>query len=359
MKKHHWVIIFLFALLALILRFSDLVLAVWENGGTVYLNHALTAPADVVLPDVEQAEQWLQQVGTEAAGYQLGLLAIWQDVPLAEPISSDAAAAVSMMVTNRAQQMVEQGQDEMIPIWYERAQAYDIPVPTYWLEVGKGYAIRSDWPAAATAYEQAISASPPQQEAWYQLGVAYIELDRHEEAVPVLAQALQVRPPTVPQGVLYFTLGLAYLYQTDTPDYAAARYAFQSALDSHEFGQTDFYFQSLIQLGLTHSLAEEWTQAVPYYKQALEHVPDHYPVHVHLSRAYWKTGDINTALRYGHAAIALSPDALAAYLLVSDIYRSEGDFTQAETIFEQAFDLDPTNPQVEARFQYFPDFPNR
>lgn len=359
MQRYQWRAVFLFSLLALALRFPNLVASAWENGGTVYLNQALAVSEDAASPEMQDARRWLQQAGPEAAEYQLGLLAVWQDVPLSEPLSSDAAATAGVMVTNRARQMAEWGRDEMLSVWYERGQAYNIPLPAYWIEVGKGYAVRSDWPAAATAYEYAVTSAPQQQEAWYQLGVAYLELERHEEAVPILEQALQVRTPTVPRSVLYYTLGLANLYQTDTPDYAAARRAFQSALDSDEFGQTNFYTQTLVQMGLSYSLAEAWEQAIPYYRQVLADIPDHYAVHVHLSRAYWKVGDIDTALHYGYEAMGLAPDSLAAYLLVSDIYRTEGDFVQAETIFAQAFDLSPTDPQVEARFQYFPDFSNR
>lgn len=359
MKRYQWFTVFLFALMALALRFPNLVASAWENGGTFYLNHALTAPENVDPLEMQDAGRWLQQAGPEAAGYQLGLLAIWQDVPLSEPLPSDTAAIVGVMVTNRARQIVNWGRDKMIAVWYERGRVYNIPLPTYWLEVGKGYAARQAWPAAALAYEQAVSASPPQQEAWYQLGVAYLELERHEEAVPILEQALQVRPQTVPRSVLYYTLGLAHLYQTDIPDYAAARRAFQSALDNDEFGQTNFYTQTLVQMGLSYSLAEEWAQAIPYYEHVLADIPDHYVVHVHLSRAYWKVGDIDTALQYGYEAIALAPDSLAAYLLVSDIHRTEGDFVQAEAVFAHAFDLFPVDPQVEARFQYFPDFQNR
>ncbi len=357
MKKFYWVAVMIWGLIGFAPRLSGLLAAAWENAGSLNLNHALSVPSPQTNPaPIDAAFGYLARAGTEVAAYQLGLLAVWYEMPLAEPLPADAAALVARMLTQQTGELIRSGQDEVVAAWYSRSQRLGLALPDYWLQTGRHYAARQAWDAAATAFEQATTLTPHPQAAWYELGIVYVKSGRYEEAIPALEQALALRPPTVPLSPIYYYLGLAYQRQQTAPDLAAARRAFQTALDLNEYGPTTFRTETLFEMGYSYTLEQSWATAIPYLEQVLTANPGHYAAQVHLGRAYWQTGDGTTGLQYGLAAITLKPDVAAAYLLVSDIYREQGDMPQAQSYFAQAYTLTPDNPQVQARLPYFPDW---
>lgn len=84
--------------------------------------------------------------------------------------------------------------------------------PAYWMDRGGLLSAYGNFRAAARCYRKAIALAPDLAEAHFQLGVAYGEMGRFEEAVGAISQAIDREPAN---GAYFYGRGRVYLLAGD------------------------------------------------------------------------------------------------------------------------------------------------
>jgi len=149
--------------------------------------------------------------------------------------------------------------------------------------------------AAAALFRSAIGG-------YYNVGVAYENLDRHQQAVDAYKQAIRTDPDVAQAhaalGKAYMRQGGQYVFVQPNPDWTKGRPLFEQATECFKEAirlQPDDV-QLHADLGLMYSLLGRPREAVEVLTDAIRLKPDHAYAHFHLGGAYLDLGDRGQAL---------------------------------------------------------------
>lgn len=161
------------------------------------------------------------------------------------------------------------GQIEMALEYLQMVAALDPANPAFPAEVGGLLSEMGDLPAAQTAYQQAIDLAPTDPLYWRLMAefAIYNKIQLRELALPAAEQAVQLNDK-----------------------------------DPH----------SLMVLGNTYYLLEEYEKAEQYLLETLSLDPDFAPAHLHLGMNYLLQGDVRMAAQELEQARALAPGSAIA-----------------------------------------------
>jgi tetratricopeptide (TPR) repeat protein len=149
---------------------------------------------------------------------------------------------------------------------------------------------------ALAEFRAAFARDPEDALAANHVGQTLMRLGRAEEAVTVLAQAVELAP-----------------------------------------SRWDFHFN----LARAQASLARWDEAVAGYRRALAERPDHYPMVFNLAQALEKSGDRDGALAQYHAGTQLAPLEPSFRLGVATLSEQAGDLDQARTAYRQYLELVP------------------
>jgi tetratricopeptide (TPR) repeat protein len=217
----------------------------------------------------------------------------------------------------------------------------------------------------------AVAASSPQAQAFYDQGLAYLHSYAWIDAARSFNAALRLDPKL---ALAYVGLSYAY-FELDDP--AAARAAFERAvpLNNHERQHVEVRRAQLVAEAAPHdaekmasyrkaldaalaqfpSDEEFWLQrgvaessdpadrgqgslasSVRFYEQALKLAPDHFAGHHFLTHAFENTGNIQEALKHASAYATMAPSSPHALHMHGHELRRSGRIDEAVTEFEKA-----------------------
>ncbi len=238
----------------------------------------------------------------------------------------------------------------------------------------QAYTARADWPAAIEQGERwlalyAADDGPAGEAVWMVraarlrrgLGRAYLQVGEWEAARSVYEAMLADVPPDATEPLASFALlaherlGLMEVGERDDAVYhlfaAHTELAGQvlAVLQSPGAAGDPTYAATLI--GRTLFTAEEWALAVHHFERALSFggdrgIPELY---AYLGYAWGRMGCAECgekALAYLERAVQETPDSAVAYTLLGLYYDQQGQNAAARAAYEQAYDLDPTNPAL-------------
>ncbi len=221
------------------------------------------------------------------------------------------------------------------------------------------------------AAQAAVASNPQNSELYSQLGMAYFEAERLDEASAAFHQALALNPQA---AAAYNGIGRV-CYHTGPPAAAIAAYEQAIALDPH-------YIAPFYGLGILYSAQlGDYAQAVAAFQHGLQHNPGNAFLTASLGSTYARMGRIDEALatlqeaavldpassfvqswlsilslhrqRYAeaiaacHQEIALA-DAHSPHRLLGLIYAAKGQTATAITELEQAIALDAEDYEAQA-----------
>jgi len=158
------------------------------------------------------------------------------------------------------------------------------------------YARNLAWSDKATLWEDVVKKSPDKIRPHYNLGLAYQEQGRHDDAVREYRTAINLRPDLFSP---HFNLGLVYRAQ----------------------GRLD--------------------DAVREYQVAMKIRPDSANVHTNLGVAYDKQGRFDDAIKEYQTAINLEPGHVLAHYNLAVAYHHQGRFDDAIKEYQTAINLKP------------------
>jgi protein O-GlcNAc transferase len=220
--------------------------------------------------------------------------------------------------------------------------------------------------AAIDLISRAIQIVPDQPIFHNNLGNAYRDSDRCEQAIACYQKALQIKPDLVET---YINMGIAY-HQLADLDRAAS--AYQKAIELKPNSAEAYY-----NLGNTLKEQRLFDEAVSCYRQAtslnpmlveafynqanilekqdrfdeaitcLKHCiqfkPDWAEAHNNLGNLSKQLGFIDDAIFYCQKAIQLKPELDEAHINLGNIYKDQGDLGKAIDCYQKALQIRPTN----------------
>ncbi|MGA2071311.1 MAG: tetratricopeptide repeat protein, partial [Sedimentisphaerales bacterium] len=245
---------------------------------------------------------------------------------------------------------------------YMLSKAPNASPPRY--NLGVAYGELGRYQEAIEALKQAIRIKPDLAEAHYNLGNAYNSLGRYQDAIESYKQAIRIKPD---YAEAYDNLGNAYLelsrYQDAVeaykqairikPDYAEVHYNLgntYSSLGRYQDAIEDYkqairinpdYSEAYYNLGVACGKVGHRQEEVEAYKQAIRIKPDYAKAYCNLGVAYDDLGRRQEAIEAYRQAIRIKPDYAVAYLNLGVTYYRLGRYKDAVEPYKQAIRIKP------------------
>jgi tetratricopeptide (TPR) repeat protein len=198
---------------------------------------------------------------------------------------------------------------------------------------------------AVKEFRQAIKLVPNFVGAYYNLGRAYMQLKDYDNAAKSFAAAVQARPK---YGDAWYQLGIAFQMQKA---FAEAGKAYLTTLSFFPDDPDLLY-----RLGFVFVQEKDWAQAALYWGRLRNEYPDHpalsqvqqYLPHLYynLGTARYADGATQEAKEAFLKAIDMNPQYGAAYYNLGLVYRDLEAFDEAQTVLEDALELQYDPQQV-------------
>ncbi|MCX5875952.1 MAG: tetratricopeptide repeat protein [Deltaproteobacteria bacterium] len=90
----------------------------------------------------------------------------------------------------------------------------------------------------------------------------------------------------------------------------------------------------------------QYAQALPYYRAAIEQLPQWYEPHWHAGVCCHQLRRYAEAIDHYRHAVALKPDHAVARYHLAKCLKDDGQLDAALSVYEQALALDPENPEI-------------
>lgn len=214
--------------------------------------------------------------------------------------------------------------------FYERTLEYAPDSPRVQNNLGSAYNEINRNEEAIALYKKAITIKPDYPEARYNLGNAYKDMNRLEEAIASYQRATKVRPDYVQA---YYNLGNAYKV-LDKWEEAISSYkrAIEIKVD-HERAYNN--------LGLVYADINKKDKAVTAYKKAIEIKADYADAYNNLGIAYADMNRNEEAVSSYKRAIELNPDYAKAYNNIGLVYARTNREEKAVAAYKKAISIKP------------------
>ncbi len=199
------------------------------------------------------------------------------------------------------------------------------------LNLGVAYMNQQRMEQALKMFEQAAALDPNLSAARLDQGIALLNLQRQEPAKALLLEAVQ-RDPASKRG--WYNLGLLYRNLGQAED---ARAAFRKVAELDPNDPDTHYF-----LGSLYLEKKEYSQAVAEFERTLEHAPFHVSAEFGLARAYQRLGETEKSRQHLARFERLTREKLSAPM--SLIYGEQGKCSLAEEAPGAALSAPPAIP---------------
>lgn len=226
----------------------------------------------------------------------------------------------------------ERGRTDEALAEYRLAAQYDPDDFTAWHAIGQILEEQGQAEEAQAAYDKAIALAedhltrnPHDAATASMLGLMYLLRGDPTQAIPILQQAVALRP----NADNHYALGNGY-YDAGRYEEALAEYQAALAADPN-------HFSAAVRLGDTYEKLRRADDAIAAYRRALA-IRDDADVHTYLGMLLAKQGQLEAAEAEYQAALRLADSAFARSQLAT-LYRQAGKTDQAIAEYEAALRL--------------------
>jgi len=236
------------------------------------------------------------------------------------------------------------------------------------LTLGDEFMRLGNWPVAINYFEQALKENPSLGHAFYGKGLSLCELEKFDEGISALAQAVQLEPRNVDYlyvaGVCHEWKGRDSWKQAETYYLRALQLAPNQVQLHHKLGSLyqhegrcqdaipEFkkaiainrdYFVSYNNLGSCWLSLNRPEEAVKLFQEAIAHTeyPGEYHFYHHLGIALLAAGRREESKAAFVVETALTPDFLDAHLNLGNIYLLDRNYERASEEYQEVLFLDP------------------
>jgi Tfp pilus assembly protein PilF len=199
-----------------------------------------------------------------------------------------------------------------------------------WYNVAWDYSLRGENEKAIEHYEKVLELKPDDVRTVNNMGLAYIQLNRLDEAEKNFRRALEIDPKYAE------ALGNLGLLRFQRKDWNGAIRYYTQAL-AIKPGDP----RALNNMGLSRLQQGFPDQAEEYFRQAIAIKPDHASALNHLGVALAQQGKLKDAIEYFQQAVEAQPDDPQIQTNLGQALLSDGRAAEAAQHFEKALALNP------------------
>ena len=162
------------------------------------------------------------------------------------------------------------------------------------------------------------------------LAVIHQTRGRHQEAIPLLKQAIKLAPE---DAEAYFNLGISY-QESQQPD--PAIHAYEECLL-----RNSRHIDALNNLGNVLKQQERITEAIAQYRKAVNYQPDNADAHNNLGNAQRSLGQYQASIDSFQQALLIDPEHAEAHNNLGNVYQQLGQVQLAISSYIKAVDIRP------------------
>jgi protein O-mannosyl-transferase len=181
-----------------------------------------------------------------------------------------------------------------------------------------------------TLFRTTIERNPDCWMAYNNIGVAFMQKGKVDEAIAHYQKALEIKPD---YADAYSNLGSVFL-QKGKVDEAIARY--QKALEI----KPD-YADAYSNLGNAFLQKGKIGEAIAHYQKALEIKPEKADAHSNLGNAFLQNGKVDEAIAHYQKALEIKPDYADAYSNLGNAFLQKGKVDEAIDHYQKALEIKP------------------
>jgi Tfp pilus assembly protein PilF len=211
--------------------------------------------------------------------------------------------------------MLAWGLPRLLFSWPYRKFALALSAPLVLMALGTAaYQQASFWKNDITLFSHAVEVTRDNALAYYNLGTAFFDVGRYQDAAESFKQAVRIKPDYTDA---HYNLGLSYTglgsNQDAVESYMKAIKIKPELADAYNNIGMSFY-----NLGRVDDAIESW-------KQAVRVKPDFVDVYSNLGAAFYKIGRYQEAIESLKQAIKIKPDFADAHSNLGFVYLAAGD----------------------------------
>jgi tetratricopeptide (TPR) repeat protein len=267
-------------------------------------------------PDWEAGHLLLAQIYTQAGKYDLAEQSAAAAVRVRESADGYMLLAVATMRLTRLNDSIG---------WLEKAARRYPDYPEIYRLLGLDYALGGALREAETAFRKAVQLAPDSWEHYYFLGRTVFELGRVDEALPVLQRAVRLNDASVKA---WTALGqVQERVGTDAAAEASYRKAVELCGDGPECAWP------LLQIGYRYSKQAKFSDALPYFRRAVQVRPAWARTHFYLAKTMAELNDLAGARTELEQATSLDDSQSEYHYQLAHVYRRLGDPRNADIEF--------------------------
>jgi tetratricopeptide (TPR) repeat protein len=217
---------------------------------------------------------------------------------------------------------------------------------------------------AIVELQQAIADYPP---ARYDLGVQYYSLNRFDQAIEQLRQFVTLEPDLYTTSAAYTLLGgsldrkgrpaeaiEAYQHAVggSIPDLQAHGFLADLLADAQRYDEAITHYRAylkafpgrtaaMVNLGIALASAHRPDEALAVFRQAVQADPSNGQAHLNLGQMLLELGQVDAALVEARQVVTLAPRNPVGYDLLGQALATKKDWAGARQAFERALEIAP------------------
>jgi len=192
-----------------------------------------------------------------------------------------------------------------------------------------------DWKDGMTLWSTTVKRVPRCARAQNNLGVEYLKVKKHKEAMVHLEAALEIKPE---YADAYNNIGLVYKEQSL---YNQAYRSFLRAIKLRKHN-----LEAANNIATIYERRGDYNNAIKIFKNILKRKPDYAEAHSNLGIVYQKKGQLEQAKEHFSKALQINPHHVEAHNNLGIWYKNKGLYDKAIEEFKQVLVLKPDFAEV-------------
>jgi protein O-GlcNAc transferase len=204
--------------------------------------------------------------------------------------------------------------------------------PIFHNNLGNAYRDSDRCEQAIACYQKALQIKPDLVETYINMGIAYHQLADLDRAASAYQKAIELKPNS---AEAYYNLGNTLKEQRLFDE---ALTCYRQATDIDPMLVEAFYNQANIL-----EKQDRFDEAITCLKHCIQFKPDWAEAHNNLGNLSKQLGFIDDAIFYCQKAIQIKPELDEAHINLGNTFKDQGDFGKAINCYQKALQIRPTN----------------